>query len=149
MTERQVDALYCDDVRHEIGGKKSFIGTYHAELWVPEFPALLPKLAVAYWVQIPFDKQCDYVTIRVLLGDNVVFEENHPLTFTAEEDPFLQGEASKGFGIFMHMHGSVIFSPITIEHEAIMRVRAITSDGQELRAPSLRIRTAPEGADTD
>ena len=34
--------IYCDDVRHEISGKRTFVGIYHAELLVLEFPTILP-----------------------------------------------------------------------------------------------------------
>ena len=35
--------IFCDDVRQEVGNKKSYIGVYTEELYVPTLPTLLPK----------------------------------------------------------------------------------------------------------
>src|ERR1700685_3740105 len=38
--------LFCDDVRQELGDKRTFVGVYGPELHVPAFPALIPKFYV-------------------------------------------------------------------------------------------------------
>src|SRR2546423_1236463 len=35
--------LFCDDVRREIGNKRTFVGVYGSTLFVPAFPRLIPK----------------------------------------------------------------------------------------------------------
>lgn len=42
-----LDVVYCDDVRHESGGKFSYIGTYTGSMEFGSFPAALPKFCVA------------------------------------------------------------------------------------------------------
>src|SRR5215510_2198310 len=37
------DTIFCDDIRHENGGKTSYIGVYRGSLYIPaEFPITLP-----------------------------------------------------------------------------------------------------------
>ena len=60
MTERYVHALWCDDIRQEIGNKPSFMGVYAGGLTVPSLPAILPRLSVYVWaittIDHPFKK---------------------------------------------------------------------------------------------
>ncbi len=42
--DRFVSSQFCDDVRHEIGGKYSLIGCYGGYLQVSPIPSVLPKL---------------------------------------------------------------------------------------------------------
>lgn len=37
-------SLICDDVRHEVGNKVSFIGVYTKDLFIPQTPFTFPKL---------------------------------------------------------------------------------------------------------
>lgn len=40
--------LFCDDIRYEVGGKVSYIGTYFGAMYVnAEFPLTLPKFALS------------------------------------------------------------------------------------------------------
>jgi hypothetical protein len=47
MIARHVETLFCDDIRHEVGGKLSYIGVYSGGLFVRAFPVTLPKLCLA------------------------------------------------------------------------------------------------------
>jgi hypothetical protein len=47
MIARHLQTIFCDDIRHEVGGKLSYIGVYSGRLLVPGFPLSLPKLCVA------------------------------------------------------------------------------------------------------
>lgn len=46
-------ALFCEDVREEIGGKQSYIGVYGDKVSLPSFPTMLHKLHII--VSIYFD----------------------------------------------------------------------------------------------
>jgi hypothetical protein len=39
--DRHIQTVFCDDIRHEVGGKHSYIGVYSGKLFVPTFPATL------------------------------------------------------------------------------------------------------------
>ncbi len=39
--------LFCDDVRYEVGGKRSLIGIYSGVLEVERFPTILPKFVLS------------------------------------------------------------------------------------------------------
>jgi hypothetical protein len=46
------NAIFCDDIRMEIGGKLTFVGCYINDMYVhSSFPVVLPKfcIAVNYW----------------------------------------------------------------------------------------------------
>lgn len=48
--------VFCDDIRHEADGKRSFIGTYSGSMIVHgQFPALIPKFAAAITFNEPND----------------------------------------------------------------------------------------------
>jgi hypothetical protein len=45
--ERHLQTIFCDDIRHELGGKLSYIGVYSGRLIVPDFP--VPALTCRHW----------------------------------------------------------------------------------------------------
>jgi hypothetical protein len=46
-------ALFCDDVRNEVGNKLSLMGVYGQDLLLREFPATLPKLCAVMLLDLP------------------------------------------------------------------------------------------------
>jgi hypothetical protein len=67
-------ARFCDDIRFEMGGKTSLMGIYTSDMIVPEFPAMLPRLAVVVDMAVPLDFDPPPVAvIRLELpGDQVI-----------------------------------------------------------------------------
>lgn len=67
--------VFCDDIRHELGGKISLIGIYQREIIVREFPVTLPKL-------------CMVITINEKVSSDgqrqikVIFEPDGPISET-------------------------------------------------------------------
>jgi len=145
MAHRTLEALYCDDIRHEIGGKLSYIGVYNAEMYVPGFPITLPKLCVALWAVIPNDRPVQGMSFKVLKDDEVV----HQVEIGDLPPPpadFWERENQDAGETFTTMMTYVAFSPLNLEGPCKIRVRAYTSDGEELKGSALTIREAPEGA---
>lgn len=63
-------ALWCDDIRQEIGNKPSFMGVYTGALVVPQLPVTLPKLCVWLTLSAPQDLPLQDVAVTVALeGD--------------------------------------------------------------------------------
>ena len=78
-------SIFCDDVRHEISGKKTIVGIYSTHLFVSEIPSVLPKLCICITFRddIFID---DNVTFRVFferIGDDETIDLE---TITLEDD---------------------------------------------------------------
>lgn len=142
---RQLDAIYCDDIRHEIGGKISLIGIYGAKLFVREFPAVLPKLCVMTKSSTPYTEPFKQLKIRVFKDAEVLAETDIKMDGGLPPlEPFMS--ESEGPDAPMAMIGAnafFILSPFEIEGPCTLRVRADTGEG-ELRGAGLRIELAPK-----
>ena len=79
MTHNRVGhALFCDDIRFEVGNKLSFMGVYTTDIGVNStFPCVLAKLGLQATLITDVDDRLDIVTLRVVLpdGSEVVKEE--------------------------------------------------------------------------
>ncbi|NLM16742.1 MAG: hypothetical protein GX221_03365 [Candidatus Riflebacteria bacterium] len=38
--------IFCEDIRHEVGGKFTLVGVISNNLWTQEFPLVIPKLCL-------------------------------------------------------------------------------------------------------
>lgn len=65
--------LFCEDVRHEVGGKKSYIGVYDDILTVPSFPALVSKLNVVLFIYVTDGEIPKALNVMFFRGDKVLF----------------------------------------------------------------------------
>jgi len=72
MIERQVQTIFCDDIRHEISGKVSYIGVYSEKLLVERLPVILPKLCIAVKVLSSIDKPFKNLELNIYQGDDKV-----------------------------------------------------------------------------
>lgn len=61
-------ALWCDDIRQEVGSKPSFMGVYTGGLVVPQLPLTLPKLCVWLTLSAPQEPPLQDVTVTVALA---------------------------------------------------------------------------------
>lgn len=53
MPEPTGIAIFCDDIREEVGGKTSYMGVYNGEMIIPtEAPTVLPKFCVSVHVRL-------------------------------------------------------------------------------------------------
>ena len=57
-------ALFCDDVRLELGGTQSIIGVLQDAVLVEEFPLTIPRLSVFFYLHL-FDSDLDQVTVEL------------------------------------------------------------------------------------
>lgn len=142
MITRHVETLFCDDIRHELGGKLSFIGVYSSGLFVPAFPATLPKLCLMVKIVTPSDEPLRSLNLRVLkdeecLQEIAVDEEQLAAVSDSTEDMSdLQRKERVMMAQFM-----VVFSPIQFDGPCILRVRVQTENG-ELRGIALNVNQA-------
>ena len=142
--------IFCDDIRHEVGNKFSFMGVYKGDLIVHgAFPATLPKfgLAVSYRVYLD-DARLEEVTLAVYLpGDedgNPSIKGAIPISeMVAKADP-----PSRGGDTFREFQVVIVASPLTLKQSGRIKVRAIGGAGV-IKLGSLRVeQAAPVGEQT-
>ena len=134
---RQIDVIYCDDIREEVGNKVSYMGIYAGELRVPAAPVILGKLCIAVRIHAPIAQPIESLEVRVVkermgveigevLATGVI---EHPADFTVDE------EASTKILTQLHF----MLQPFQIEDSFEIRVKAKT-ESEELVSGALRIR---------
>jgi len=131
--DRHIQTIFCDDVRHELGGKLSYMGAYNGVLFVPAFPVTLPKLCLVINVLTPAEKPFAKLVLRVLTNEEVLIEEDF------DETQYTVRETEDRLLIFPSIF---VFSPCQLDGPCILRVCAETEEG-ELKGPSLIIGQAP------
>jgi len=139
MIARHVETLFCDDIRHEVGGKLSYIGVYSGGLFVRAFPVTLPKLCLSVRVITPANAPLRALTLRVLKDEETLQE-------LILDDADLAAASDAGNGIEEEKQGErvlmaqfmVVFSPIHFDGPCVLRVRAQTED-EELRGAALTV----------
>lgn len=144
MANRSLEVIYSDDVRHEVSGKISYIGCYNSQLWVQSFPLTLPKLCVSMWARIPHSNLPKHVTFRLLKDTDVLFEQESDVPQPQSTWDLWEGSRPADMEMFTALSTTIIFSPMVLEEPCYLRVRAFTDDGEELKAPALRIMEAPQ-----
>ncbi len=139
--DRQIQTVFCDDIRHELGGKLSYIGVYSGMLFVPTFPATLSKLCVAMTVLTPADRPFAKLTVRLLKDEDVLVEGTlDDAQLSAAVD--LPTEDAMAKDRILALQSIIVFSPFVLEGPCTLRVRAETEEG-ELRGLGLRVEQAP------
>jgi len=131
--DRHIQTIFCDDVRHELGGKLSYMGVYNGVLFVPAFPVTLPKLCLVINVLTPAEKPFAKLVLRVLTNEEVLIEEDF------DETQYTVRENEDRLLIFPSIF---VFSPCQLDGPCILRVRAETEEG-ELKGPGLIVGQAP------
>ena len=66
MIEPYGTTVFCDDIRDEVSGKRTYIGVYPNEMLVNgDFPLLLPTFGFALTYLEPLDWPVEKVTIKI------------------------------------------------------------------------------------
>ena len=139
--DRFVHAIFCDDIRQEMGNKASFMGCYQGELFVPFVPLMLPKLCVQVTISTTVERPLKSLTVRLdqskdrLAVIEVSSDELERLTPPA---PIDATRFAVSFGL--------ILAPFNITEPCDLRVVVITEEG-EMLGPRLRLKVMPQ-ADT-
>ena len=81
MDKLSAYVIFCDDLRQEVGDKKTFVGVYNEELYIPCLPTLIPKFYVVTAVSCYVEKIPAQLTVRLTLGD----DELDKTTVSSEE----------------------------------------------------------------
>lgn len=131
MIPRHVETLFCDDIRHEVGGKLSYIGVYSGGLFVPAFPVTLPKLCLSVKVVTPADQPLSSLKLHVLKDEEtlqeIALDEKQLATASdsAEDLPEEQRKERVQMTQFV-----LVFSPIQFDGPCTLGVRVQTENGE-------------------
>ncbi|MEF8720204.1 MAG: hypothetical protein V5B35_11120 [Candidatus Accumulibacter necessarius] len=138
--DRFVHAVFCDDIRQELGEKVSLMGCYQGELLVAEIPVLLPKLCAFVTVSTPLDRPIKSLKIRIMQDDHELVSLELPDDAMAKASQSFQEGSTR-----LNANSALAFSPFAVTAPTVLRVTAITEEG-EIIGPRLRIKTMPESA---
>ncbi|MCR4303837.1 MAG: hypothetical protein NUV63_06370 [Gallionella sp.] len=132
---RFLTAIFCDDIRQEIGGKLSFMGCYQGELIVPMAPVALPKLCLYATIWTPKDRPFKSLMLRVVQDDDKELARLEiPEVGLAEVSLILDETATR-----KTVSTAIVFSPFAIEKPTSLRLMATTEEG-EIIGPRLLIK---------
>lgn len=126
MTRPQLEVIFCDDVRQEIGNKQSLIGVYSGDLLVRHLPVVLPKLCVVATLMLPQGAGSDSAHFRIMQGDQCLLKTDD----LSELNPTEQKR---------RMTVVAVLSPFQIDDESSLYVVS-QFDETELESQHLRIR---------
>ena len=146
MIARHIETLFCDDIRHELGGKLSYIGVYSSGLFVQNFPVTLPKLCLSVRVLTSANAPLQALTLRVLKGEETLQELILDQTeLTAASDIGNGMEEGQGGERLLMAQFMLVFSPIHFDEPCVLRVR-VQTEVEELCGMALKVATLPIAA---
>ncbi|WP_342728380.1 hypothetical protein AAFG07_17660 [Bradyrhizobium sp. B097] len=144
-------AIFCDDVRPEVGGKLSLMGLYQADMFFPasiSLPIILPKFfAVINYYEIHHSIEEDMI-FRITYGTEGAALAELPISrkeiqanqIAATAAPEDAEDQERIFNIRL----PIPLIPFTLSKMGRLRVRAHYSDGKVLRLGSMAIRQIPD-----
>lgn len=130
---RYLHATFCDDIRHEIGGKISLVGCYSDKLLVSEFPQRLPKLCAQ--VLLATEPLYDDTDFTVFIKDQ---SGNEIVRLEAVVSP---SEADKELGV-RRIQTLIEIPFIEFKTETTLQVVAVILS-EEYTGPTLTIAKRP------
>ena len=139
-----LSTVYCDDIRQEVGGKLSLMGVYNGVMYVPQFPATLPKLWILATYVVSRDDSPKSLKMRV-------FKNNEPMAdLDALPDYLAELANSRDSGVplpegsqrVISSHAHVCFSPLVLEGPCTLRIAAFV-DKDEVRGVGLQVQLQP------
>jgi hypothetical protein len=139
MIARQVDVLFCDDIREEVGNKVSYMGIYTGVLQVQSMPSLLGKLCVVVRLQSDLKKPFEQIEIRIVKekGREEVEELlNTGVIQQPAEIPVLDEWANRYLAQF-----HFVLQSFPVEDSFDLRVK-VRTESEDLEGTALRIRVA-------
>lgn len=144
MKGRHVEAIYCDDIRNEIGNKLSLIGVYGSDMYVRAFPITLARLCIVVKVVTPVELPFESLGLRVLKDDEILQE----VTVGDEDLASAAASASasnntESDNSFIIIQFNIAYSPLAVEGQCKLSLLAVT-ESEELKGPALRIQLAPQ-----
>lgn len=145
----EVFAVFCDDIRHEVGNKASLIGIYNGDLLASDLPIFMPRLGVMVQLRAPLDYELLSVTYKITSGDEVIMqveimvEADPGRSRIAESRPDSQDPTS-----FRSVVSFLAIPPMTFTSPCTLRAIAI-ANGVEYMAGKLHVSKVPATRSAD
>lgn len=135
---RFLSAVFCDDIRHELGNKISLMGCYQRELIVhdssPSGIIALPKLCVFATAWTTTEHPFKRFTLHLIQdGQTELGKVEVPVSQPKEESQPTNETAS-----FQQLNALMTFAPFVVDRSMILEIIGRTETG-ELRGPRLLI----------
>lgn len=139
---RYFDCIFADDIRTEVGGKHSIIGIHNHILVQNESPDIVAKLAVSLNCFTDFEHPFRQISIRVLLDDTVIMQNELPPEFLEKSfNENKKGLQNAGADLSTQMYrvtANIHLNPLVIKQDGKLSV-IVTADGEETPAGTLFI----------
>ncbi|AOS96726.1 hypothetical protein AUP74_01266 [Microbulbifer aggregans] len=129
MLSPQFWGIFCDDVRHEIGGKYTLVGCYGTHMGVPHFPFTMSKLCFSFTYTSNIDSIPENIKVSIHRDDKSLFNVN--LSIDAEAEADSREETFTATGGF-EVPNLTFDGPCLIATEAMV-------DGEKFKGPTLRV----------
>ena len=140
MSDEYGTTIFCEDIRDEIGGKKTYVGVFGADIIINgSLPAVINQFAFCVTFLEPISDAKDPLNIKIFLpsenDDEVALDidlpgDRHSNANIGEIDPTAE---------FLCARLSFKVIPLVITHEGYIRVRAYKGE-REIRLGSIRVR---------
>lgn len=139
-------AIFCDDIRQEIGGKYSIMGIYSKMILLHQttYPVTLSRLGVAAALIESIDQLPKVVDIQAFLPGAA---DDSPTQQFAIQISDLKREADKFEATpeknkFLTAHINFAFAPITFREDGPLRIIAVR-DGEPFQLGKIHVKLAP------
>jgi hypothetical protein len=134
-------ALWCDDIRHEIGNKPSFMGVYTSALGVPQLPLALPKLCCWLTLTAPPELPLTALTVTINLDDGTeLLRVPLPTEGTADQaSQPTDAPATLATTARQQVMVAMEIAPLTLPAGAAALTVALSAQGEELASASLPV----------
>jgi hypothetical protein len=145
MLEPYGVTIFCDDIRYEIGGKRTFVGVYNEALNVVGVGQVaLPAMHFAIEMLLPLEYSAKVANLKVLKQkfavaavEETLFEVSLPEVVPMNLEPFDEQKLQR-------VAMSVAVGNLIIEESFRIKVRCYL-DGREIKLGSLSVHlSAPE-----
>jgi hypothetical protein len=145
-------AFFCDDVRHEVGGKLTFVGVYQAFLYLnQDFPASLSKLVLSIHYSERLGIETKATSIRISLpgdlDDQPSFVGELPMADIHRAPKPPSGE-DQGLPPpqFLNVATQITLAPLQLKSSGLINVWVQRGD-EKIQLGLLRILRAPVTTD--
>lgn len=145
MTSTFMHAIFCDDLRHEMGNKYSYMGVYSGAMFIPGYPYTLPKLGVTFWLIDKSGQAIKDLSFIVYLDETEIGRVDIPIDEPMEIKLATDDDTGEKARI---VNGGLIISPLLIEKDCRLKARAFLN-GEEIKGGTLVIRAADQVMTTE
>jgi hypothetical protein len=136
---RYAHAVFCDDIRQEVGGKITLVGIYAGQCLVPSIPCSLPKLCLVLNISATRAAPVQSVTVTGAFAGNEVLNMTLDKNHIAEiMDPSINARPD---GKNMMLVLMAIMAPFNVSTSGKLTI-TVTADGEDMFCEGLEISVA-------